>query len=139
MSFCPKPGIGLPLKMAYECTSRNCFSKPGPYNLLPPMCLATETKPRIYWVRKNSAAFKSLSVEKIKVLTNMHTEATYMMLSCYYHFKAPHSFFIYSVVEDKSTLGENGASACIGGSSVNMFHIIMCVLLKVSCISAQRI
>lgn len=48
MSFFPKPGIGLPFRMAYECATRNCFSKPGPYNLLPPMCLATETKPRIY-------------------------------------------------------------------------------------------
>lgn len=48
ISFCPKPGIGLPLRMAYEYASRNCFSKPGPYNRLPPMCLAKETKPRVY-------------------------------------------------------------------------------------------
>lgn len=47
ISFCPKPGIGLPLRMANEHASRNCFSKLGPYNLPPPMCFATETKPRV--------------------------------------------------------------------------------------------
>lgn len=32
----------------YEHASRNCISKPGPQNLLSPMCLATETKPKVY-------------------------------------------------------------------------------------------
>lgn len=47
ISFCPKPGIGLPLRMANEHASRTCFSKLGPYDLPPPMCFATETKPRV--------------------------------------------------------------------------------------------
>lgn len=130
ISFCPKPGIGLPLRMAYEYALGTASVSPDHITSFLPCAWLKKQNPEFTGVRKNSAAFKSLSVEKIKALTCTQRQCRWCCFIIISSKPLIHSSYT-SVVEDKSTLGENGASAWIGGSSGNMFHIRMCVLLKV--------